>query len=745
MTSNIKLKTKAIHDLPEFIRDDYQTFAAFISCYHDWLDQNQANIKELSDIDTTLSEFVKHFKKEIDYYNITFPYVDERFLVKHLKKLYLSKGTEESYKTLFRLLFDKEVIIKYPYNSTLKSSDGKWIQIFSIFVEVQAGDPSSLENAIATVESSTIDRTIDLTIEKVKMRRTGGGVSTIYLSSGGTGYTNPTIEISGGNGTGAAAHAVVVGGVIESIVIDNPGTGYTTAPQINIVGDNTTPAAISTIRMYISPDVYELNIDRNYYGGIDIGDIVVLGDFRGKIIPTINSYEILDPGKNFSLGQTFTIDTFFGKGATVKVSKLVTGTKGIAELKFIRFGYGYLTDFDSGNLIPPNLSQSVATEGFTGFDGVFHEYSAADTDGGWVLSETYSISPQHSHVWAATTEYSVNDILKDNDSENYYKVTAVSGDAKTSGTSPTHTSGSASNGNVTLLWLDPELFSHDYVGTLAREFYSTNEYQGDPANGAKINFKLGAVCKYPGHYINSDGMVSDEIKLHDGFLYQKYSYILQADEKLETYKNIVKSLVHPAGMALFGEYSINTDISLNLKLTALLSIFSIRHADAVAILESQLEIDKDLEVSDDSNTLYGTQPDIAYAALTKIVHRITKDVEPDATDEVPTADADPTMHFVGNKYETVPLTEEVVRSSNTKLQSSIGLSDYIILIGDWGMIIPETINISSGVAKLLEIIAGDINDEVPVVDSGGVTLNVYLDQLNNYVSGDYVSAYDSTF
>jgi hypothetical protein len=38
----------------------------------------------------------------------------------------LSKGIDESFKLLFRLLFNEEVDISFPKNNILRASDGKW-------------------------------------------------------------------------------------------------------------------------------------------------------------------------------------------------------------------------------------------------------------------------------------------------------------------------------------------------------------------------------------------------------------------------------------------------------------------------------------------------------------------------------------------------------------------------------------------------------------------------------------------
>lgn len=75
-----------------------------------------------------------------------------------------------------------------------------------------------------------------------------GGIHIVRVTSGGTGYSSPTVTISG-DGTGATATATVSGGVITKITIGNKGTGYTTA-TVSITGANTGTAAATAV---ISP------------------------------------------------------------------------------------------------------------------------------------------------------------------------------------------------------------------------------------------------------------------------------------------------------------------------------------------------------------------------------------------------------------------------------------------------------------------------------------------------------------
>ena len=63
-------------------------------------------------------------------------------------------------------------------------------------------------------------------------------LSSIQLVGGGTGYLSaPKVQIVGGGGTGATAHAVVnaTSHMITSIVLDTVGGGYTSLPTVNII------------------------------------------------------------------------------------------------------------------------------------------------------------------------------------------------------------------------------------------------------------------------------------------------------------------------------------------------------------------------------------------------------------------------------------------------------------------------------------------------------------------------------
>ena len=69
-------------------------------------------------------------------------------------------------------------------------------------------------------------------------------------------------------------------------------------------------------------------------------------------------------------------------------------------------------------------------------------------------------------------------------------------------------------------------------------------------------------AKYTGYFKTNDGFISDSIYIQDSKYFQKFAYVLKIDEQLSKYESFVKTLVHPTGTSLFGEYSITNEFNL---------------------------------------------------------------------------------------------------------------------------------------------------------------------------------------
>lgn len=126
--------------IPQFIRQNYPMFEAFIAAYYEWMEQEGQsidlikNLQNYRQIDTTLDQFIAHFQAE--YFN-TIPNdikADKAQLLKYIRDFYHNKGNPASFAFLFRILFNEEVSFYYPGKDILRVSDGKWEEMYTVKV-----------------------------------------------------------------------------------------------------------------------------------------------------------------------------------------------------------------------------------------------------------------------------------------------------------------------------------------------------------------------------------------------------------------------------------------------------------------------------------------------------------------------------------------------------------------------------------------------------------------------------------
>ena len=86
------------------------------------------------------NQFLPGFKKEL---NVS---LNEPQFIRHSKDFYSSRGTDESFKLLFRSLFNEDVSIERPADNVIAPSDANYKKTRDIIIEPIQGDPMDLEN-----------------------------------------------------------------------------------------------------------------------------------------------------------------------------------------------------------------------------------------------------------------------------------------------------------------------------------------------------------------------------------------------------------------------------------------------------------------------------------------------------------------------------------------------------------------------------------------------------------------------
>jgi hypothetical protein len=123
--------------VPEYIREEYPVFISFLEAYYEFLEQKQGTqlndlvsqskgLRTISDVDLSIEDFEQNFFNTFADLLPRDVAIDKASLIKNVLPLYLSKGSESSFKLLYRMMFGDELEIKYPKNDVLRASDGKW-------------------------------------------------------------------------------------------------------------------------------------------------------------------------------------------------------------------------------------------------------------------------------------------------------------------------------------------------------------------------------------------------------------------------------------------------------------------------------------------------------------------------------------------------------------------------------------------------------------------------------------------
>ena len=136
------------------------------------------------------------------------------------------------------------------------------------------------------------------------------------------------------------------------------------------------------------------------------------------------------------------------------------------------------------------------------------------------------------------------------------------GDALTFGSGTTGTTGAKGGfgGSATVSKTD---FKGKVVGVKINNFgvnYNNSfdsVFTSKTGNGdARVRVVSQPLNEYAGFYTGNDGKISSSKKIQDGKFYQDYSYVIKAEMAIDKYRKVIKDLVHPAGMKMFGEVSI---------------------------------------------------------------------------------------------------------------------------------------------------------------------------------------------
>ena len=608
--------------VPEFVRNEHQTFVQFLEYYYKFLEQDgqqtyvAKNLLNFLDIDG-INKDVQYdlilgddhtSREEGDYHSFLQKMYDnfikfipdnvlaDRVLIlKHAKDFYRSRGSEKSIRFLMRALLDKEVSFYYPKQDVLKTSDGKWYVEKSL--KVRDISVNNVSNSIAVSQFANhlikgISSGATATVESVDVYFDKGQVVyELKLSGLYKEFQNAekifTFYTEEGNDRYLSAN--LFSGVITAVTINDGGTGYTEGSTIPITSNGT---GASIVISRVSKGVIQ-GIGVVYGGaGFRISDSVVIsggGSGANANVSNVISSGYYHPNSYNVMWTTINLEANTAINNT-KYSNLVSSitnpgnawiTNSMSYFAYSNCGPAVsCLVINTGNNYVAPISLSISANSLISRLGILGRMEIINGGTGYAANNKIDfINPIGSYgsgafanVVSVNATGSITEVRfiaqrgeiiggAGYDWLNLPKANVISGTG--SGANITVTASIGHNESL--------VASNSSIGTI-REISiisGGSGYIDNPvlnfdalSSGEGANATLTVVTgtySYPGRYINDDGHISAYNFLEDRDYYQNYSYVVRVDDTINKYRKSIKDLIHPAGMKLFGEYLIVDD------------------------------------------------------------------------------------------------------------------------------------------------------------------------------------------
>lgn len=555
------------NQFPDIYHEEGEDLIAFMEAFYEFVDEAHAENKDMfinDDIDTTLDEFLLHFKQK---YLDGFPYItatDTRFLIKHIMEYYRSKGSEKSLRLLMRLLFGEEIEIYYPAVDIFKPSDSKWVE--PVYLELSRSDKTI--NMINKRIVGSISKS-NAFIESIVTKHVNGKIIDIaYLSDVDGDFVAGDIITTGGDLTGSPK----VLGSLNKITMTDGGTGYAIGDILSVTNANAKDgiARVTAIDDVSNRIVFTLEeggtgISKDFHTSItleaqgtgsdasfEIGElenIETVSVVSDEISPYINTP--LNGALGFPSNPTGTI-------ANTINELLSTDTYDVGTIKTlvgINPGQDYNADI-TVSIINNSISTYNIRDEIIEYDLV----SGSFRDGEIVeqsspVSRSIVSAPEASRaIFRATspaTNFIVGGVITGAESGGVATITRISTDV--------NSDPMGANANITAVAqniqgriIDVDIEASGYGYRTGDILTLTNAENAFSAQGIATAATKGNAI---GFWETTSSHISDTSVIRDNDFYQEYSYEIRANLSLDRYSEIIKDILHVAGTKMFGKFT----------------------------------------------------------------------------------------------------------------------------------------------------------------------------------------------
>jgi len=596
----ILAKSRTTFKTNEDITGQISNQTATIVSIKDNVIRASGNITDYRTVEKSIDNYVDYLKNEL-FQSIPVEYFDNKSLVaSKFRDFFRSKGTEQSYRFFFKLIYNESIEFYYPGTDILRVSDGKYEnpeivravvtpRIFEFFgktirgvteddlanvVDIQVffiGGIEIAEMTLKFVSGSFAGGSTITTLEDPTLTTTLYGIiSDVQIETGGSGYNVGDSVIISGDGFEAEAvvSSISSSSIFELLItnitdfglgigyrigtqasVDNTGTnGFGLVVRVtNIENPYTVTDTVNAIS-YTVGNIKTLSII-NPGVGYEKPPVVTIEDTTIKNLGLLSEQLITidSPGNLFVVGEQLIFTGGSGSGANGIIA-------GVDEI----FANREISDL-SANLIS-EFSSTPLNEPYEKNDILLEDDSIIIIDGGsspldvlkleeWVGFGPISRIELSDFGFGYTNEsLPTISVATANGFSSQLTVRAVQG----TGTIVNVQTGTVSNIG-TIRKINVTNFGINYTTATVSAAAA-----GD--GNAILTPIISGKARRSGNWINDDGKINFKV-LQDSFFYQDFSYVIRSGIPFNVYAETLKSLIHPAGLQQFGEITITSFIN----------------------------------------------------------------------------------------------------------------------------------------------------------------------------------------
>ena len=575
----IKLTTKTIFNYGEIVGGQTSSATGTINTIKDNVGRASGNVLNYKTLETSVDKYVDYLREEL-YPSIPASYYgDKRLVAQYFKDFYESKSNEQSYRFLFKLLYNEDIEFYYPGTDVLRVSDGNFEKTQIIRTVATATGIDSL--------GASYDRDIFLFLNKTIRGETSGFLANVVdikkFFIGSREVAEMTLKLV--SGTFIAGEDIVdidddnlvttIYGIVSGVTIVDGGSGYEEGDTVTISGDGAEAQArvssikespISALQVNTVGHGYQLNtaatIDNTGTGG---------SGFIVRVTELANTYSVTSGANTYTVGEISTVSIInrgegYFKKPSITLQDTTISSLGLLSDKLItinnagsNYGVGNTLVFTGG--AGANAAGQIASVvETTTYDLLFEDGQQMLMDGSYddiIKNEDWAVLGPIKRIELTNfgTGYS---------SANLPSITISTTTGSSANLIATNVQGKSANvtvdtsNNITGIGSIRAVEIVNFGINYSTANASANTL-GD--GNAILSPVISGLGIKQGVWLDDDGKIDYKI-IQDSYYYQDYSYVIKSGLTFQTYSDTLKGIIHPAGLTYFGEIQILNDIDV---------------------------------------------------------------------------------------------------------------------------------------------------------------------------------------